>query len=97
LNSLSLEMMKIKNISDLESIAIQLENLADDLDKAIKDDPELLIKVNAGRESLRNLERYGLITKERRPGQSSAYRINEQAYERQEREGRDAEEDEANG
>jgi DNA-binding HxlR family transcriptional regulator len=216
-------MMKMANISDLGSIMIQLENLADDLDKAVRDDPELLIKVNAGallddslnsndlyaligislsadnisgvtypvredylarsmrkletrgylqkvpsnasgvkyalcgpkkclklthtanlawedsrlsfydrlvyivlccfsntfdntstlsagkiadatkfcegwvRESLRDLEKYGLITKERRPGKSNTYRINEQAYESQEQEGRDTGEDEANG
>jgi DNA-binding MarR family transcriptional regulator len=33
------------------------------------------------REALRNLERHGLITTERRPGTSSVYRINESAYE----------------
>ncbi|MDR1649901.1 MAG: hypothetical protein LBR71_06530 [Synergistaceae bacterium] len=39
------------------------------------------------REALRNLERRGLITAERRPGGSNVYRINESAYEEQVREG----------
>jgi DNA-binding HxlR family transcriptional regulator len=38
------------------------------------------------RKSLRTLENYGLITKERRPGKPNAYRINEQAYKNPEQE-----------
>ncbi|MDR1649181.1 MAG: helix-turn-helix domain-containing protein [Synergistaceae bacterium] len=40
----------------------------------------------SAREALRNLERRGLITAERRPGKSNAYRINESACESQARE-----------